>query len=87
MTGAIHKLYLTKRMDDYARLYPQLFQESTWPWGPARIRFVILDEAPPENQVANVNIVPFDNHGWIMIRLVDGMWDIPVAPSRMMKHL
>ncbi|MGE5224611.1 MAG: NUDIX hydrolase [Omnitrophica WOR_2 bacterium] len=57
--------------------YPHLFQEVTWPWGPARARFVLLDSAPPASLISNVNLVPYTGSRWVMIRLTDGAWDLP----------
>jgi 8-oxo-dGTP diphosphatase len=60
-----------------ASQYPHLFNEVTWPWGPARASFVLLDEAPPARLIANVNIVPRIGDDWIILRLGDGSWELP----------
>jgi 8-oxo-dGTP diphosphatase len=54
-----------------------LFNEVIWPWGPTRARFVTLQEAPPEAQIANVNLVPRIGPNWVVIRLADGAWEMP----------
>ena len=53
--------------------YPYLFAESTWTWGPVKTVFQ-LGQPPPE-LVSNVNIVPFDDVGWLAIRQQIG-WGI-----------
>ena len=57
--------------------YAHLFQEVVWPWGPARARFVPLDNAPPSHLIASVNLVPRIGDKWVMIRLMDGAWELP----------
>ena len=57
--------------------YPHLFNEVIWPWGPTRAKFVRLEKAPPDELIANVNIVPYENVQWVMLRHGDGSWDIP----------
>ncbi len=63
--------------DELSSLYPHLFREVTWPWGPTKARFLLLSETPPSDQIANVNIVPLCENSWVMLRLVDGSWEIP----------
>jgi len=72
--------------DDYCEMmppgdltiqYPHLFQETTWEWGPLRVRFVLLDQPPPAHLTGNVNIVPHESGRWKVIRLKDGTWDLP----------
>ena len=57
--------------------YPHLFAEVTWPWGPTRARFTLLDEPPAGNLISNVNLVPRVGRQWVVIRLFDGAWEIP----------
>jgi 8-oxo-dGTP pyrophosphatase MutT (NUDIX family) len=60
-----------------ADLYPHLFQQVIWPWGPTRARFVLLADPPPGDTIANVNLVPRIGSDWGMIRMKDGSWGIP----------
>lgn len=62
---------------EFLEQYPHLFREVTWPWGPTRARFVLLNDAPPGRLIANVNIAPYTGDKWVMIRLRDGSWEIP----------
>ena len=57
--------------------YPHLLQEVTWPWGPTRARFAVLDKAPPRHLISNVNLVPHVGNTWVMIQLKTGAWEIP----------
>ncbi len=62
------------------RLYPHLFQEQVWPWGPMRVRFLTIEELPsplPEHLVSNVNLAPYTAQGWVILCLADGSWEIP----------
>ncbi len=64
-------------VEDLAGQYPHLFSEVVWPWEPARAIFTLLSEHPPDNLVANVNLVPRIGNTWVSIRLADGLWEIP----------
>jgi hypothetical protein len=55
---------------NYESKFPHLFQEVTWPWGPTRAIFKLIDKTPPEDQISNVNIVPRNNKGWLTLQLV-----------------
>ncbi|MBI1930219.1 NUDIX domain-containing protein [Candidatus Poribacteria bacterium] len=57
--------------------FPNLFQETTWPWGPIRARFNLCDSAPSNRLISNVNIVPYVGEQWLMLRLQSGAWEIP----------
>ena len=57
--------------------YPNLFQETVWPWGPIRASFELLHSAPPNDLVGKVNIVPYVGGKVLVIRMKDGHWDIP----------
>lgn len=61
----------------YAHLYPHLFKDASWPWGPTRAHFILLKQAPPNELIANINIVPNVGTAWAILRLADGSWDIP----------
>lgn len=63
--------------DDLGSKFPHLFEEVIWPWGPTRARFVLLDDAPSNQLIANVNLVPRASDRWIMLRLQDGSWEMP----------
>jgi 8-oxo-dGTP pyrophosphatase MutT (NUDIX family) len=53
--------------------FPHLFNEHIWPWGPVRTIFEPAE--PPVELVSNINIVPFDDTGWLIIRQQIG-WGI-----------
>lgn len=53
--------------------YPYLFGEHIWPWGP--VKTIFEPAKPPVELVSNVNIVPFDDTGWLIIRQQIG-WGI-----------
>jgi 8-oxo-dGTP pyrophosphatase MutT (NUDIX family) len=53
--------------------YPHLFGEHVWAWGP--IKTIFEPGEPPSALVSNVNIAPFDNTGWLIIRQEIG-WGI-----------
>ncbi|MFU8772458.1 MAG: hypothetical protein ACNA8H_08575 [Anaerolineales bacterium] len=57
--------------------YPHLFREMTWPWGPAQVKFQILDQLPPLELIAHVNLTPYLDNKWVIIQLADGSWEIP----------
>lgn len=46
--------------------YPYLFKEHVWPWGPVKTIFEPTE--PPAELVSNINIIPFDHAGWLIIR-------------------
>jgi 8-oxo-dGTP pyrophosphatase MutT (NUDIX family) len=62
---------------DDIRQYPNLFQETIWPWGPQRVKFETLNNDPPQHLIANVNVVPRVGNLWLIIRLRDETWEIP----------
>jgi 8-oxo-dGTP diphosphatase len=62
---------------DSSTQYPHLFNEVIWPWGPTRARFVTLNDAPSDQLIANVNMVPRASPNWLVIRLADGAWELP----------
>lgn len=62
---------------DFASQFPHLFNEVTWPWGPTRAKFKLLDRVPPLEEIASVNIVPYIGEDWVMLQLSDGSWEIP----------
>lgn len=53
--------------------YPHLFTEQIWLWGPVKTIFEPVE--PPAGLISNVNIVPFDESGWLIIRQQIG-WGI-----------
>lgn len=59
------------------KAYPHLFQETTWVWGPTRVKFVLSENLPPIHQISNVNVIPRIQKKWITICLKDGTWEIP----------
>ncbi len=46
-------------------------------WGPVQGRFELRETPPPADQINSVHAVPFTAEGWLLIRLADGMWEIP----------
>jgi 8-oxo-dGTP diphosphatase len=46
--------------------FPYLFWEHVWSWGP--VKTVFEPGEPPLKLISNVNIVPFDHTGWLIIR-------------------
>lgn len=60
-----------------ANQYLDLMQPLFWSWEPIQAQFEIFDEAPPEEQVANVNIVPRAGGGWVILQVADGELEIP----------
>lgn len=63
--------------DQLASQYPHLFNEVIWPWGPIRAKFALLEQAPPDDLIANVNIVPRAGDDWVILHLSDGAWEMP----------
>jgi 8-oxo-dGTP pyrophosphatase MutT (NUDIX family) len=57
--------------------YPHLFCKVFWEWGPIQAEFKLLDNEPPSNLIAHVNLVPRANNGWVLIQHKNGAWDIP----------
>ncbi len=53
--------------------YSYLFTEHIWPWGPVKTIFEPVE--PLAELISNVNIVPFDESGWLIIRQQIG-WGI-----------
>lgn len=64
-------------MSNLANEYPHLFREALWSEGSIQVRFKLLNSAPPHHLIANVNIVPRTRNGWLLIRLINGLWEIP----------
>jgi 8-oxo-dGTP diphosphatase len=46
-------------------------------WHTVSAKFQILDAAPPDTLLSNVNLVPYTSKGWVAIRLTDGSYEIP----------
>ena len=59
----------------YAQDFRNLFRETVR--RTLKCRFEICDSPPPADPVANVNLVPFVGHRWLLIRLQSGEWEIP----------
>lgn len=55
--------------------YPNLFQEVITP--SSRAAFAVLDELPPLDLIAHVNLVPRVGNHWVTILLENGTWDVP----------
>ena len=63
---------------DFARRYPHLFQETTWPGGPLQVAFELYPhQPPPDHLIANVNLVPYRGDRWLILQHADGSWDLP----------
>ena len=61
----------------FEKKYPNLFNEVTWPWGPTRARFKLIEDHPPSHLIANINIIPKVGKSWLMLHHQDSSWDIP----------
>lgn len=55
--------------------YPDLFAPARW--GSVAVQFVRLDEPPPAELIANVNIAAYTAGGWLLLELTSGLWEIP----------
>lgn len=65
-------------LDEVAGRFPHLFRETYWSWGQTLARFELFPEAgPPDEMIANVNLVSKCARGWLMLRLADGSWEVP----------
>lgn len=53
--------------------YPYLLGEHVWSWGPVKTLFE--PGQPPLGMVSNVNIAPYDDSGWLIVRQKMG-WGI-----------
>lgn len=65
--------------DEYAARFPVLFAPTRWEWGPLEVQFSLLDAAPPEHLIANVNVVPFIGDQVVVIYIGGSSpeWTIP----------
>jgi 8-oxo-dGTP diphosphatase len=64
-------------MDHLRKRYPHLFEETTWPWGPAVVRFERFEQPAEAGRVANVNLVGWAGGRCLLLRLQDGSPEIP----------
>ena len=55
--------------------FPNLFGRTSWQT--VTCEFGYLNEIPPLNLISNVNLVPFKEDRWLMLRLQTGEWEIP----------
>jgi len=55
--------------------FPNLFGSTSW--GTVTCQFERLNEMPPLNLISNVNLVPFKEGLWLMLRLQTGEWEVP----------
>ncbi|RKU07515.1 NUDIX hydrolase [Candidatus Poribacteria bacterium] len=55
--------------------FPNLFGSTSW--GTVTCRFELLNEMPPLNLISNVNLVPFKEDRWLVLRLQTGEWEVP----------
>ncbi|NWF70350.1 MAG: NUDIX domain-containing protein [Chloroflexi bacterium] len=62
-------------MTDYTRLFPELFHEVFWAWGPITAQFALCDTPPAP--ISNINIIPYTRDGWLLLRLVNGQYTAP----------
>lgn len=60
---------------DIKAQYPHLFNRATW--GNSHVRFTLLDDAPADTLIGNVNIVSRSGSNWVILQLEDGSWEIP----------
>jgi 8-oxo-dGTP pyrophosphatase MutT (NUDIX family) len=63
---------------DAPQRFPHLFQEAVWSPGLVRVHFELFaGDQLPEALIANVNLVPRCEQGWLILQLEDGSWEIP----------
>ena len=55
--------------------YSHLFRQVTW--GPLRCTFERRQTPPPAALTGNVNLVPTVGARWLVIRLQNGLWEVP----------
>ena len=55
--------------------FPNLFRETRWQT--VTCTFKYLDEMPPIDLISNINLVPFKDNRWLVLRLRTGEWEIP----------
>ena len=55
--------------------FPNLFGRTSWQT--VTCRFEPLNEMPPLNLISNVNLVPFKEDRWLILRLQTGEWEVP----------
>ena len=55
--------------------FPNLFGRTSWQT--VTCRFEPLNETPPLNLISNVNLVPFKEDRWLILRLQTGEWEVP----------
>ena len=55
--------------------FPNLFGDTNWQT--VTCRFKCLSEMPPLNLISNVNLVPFKEDRWLVLRLQTGVWEVP----------
>ena len=55
--------------------FPNLFGDTNWQT--VTCRFECLNEMPPLNLISNVNLVPFKEDRWLILRLQTGEWEVP----------
>jgi ADP-ribose pyrophosphatase YjhB (NUDIX family) len=60
---------------DYANIYPDLFREIFWEWGPIYAQFELHSTAPAK--VSNVNLVPFVGEKCVVLKLANGEFTPP----------
>lgn len=60
---------------DFVLRFPNVFRPVNWDH--LHTQFEYRDKLPPENLIANVNMVPYVENRWVIIRLADGIWEIP----------
>ena len=55
--------------------YPALFKTTSW--GSIQATFNLAEQIPDENLIANVNVVPYCEDGWVIVQMKDAQWEIP----------
>src|SRR4051812_25450823 len=60
-------------MQIYRENYPNLFRKSTW----GKIESEFTMDLPENTLISNVNVVPFIGNQCVVIRLDNGLWEIP----------
>lgn len=55
--------------------FPDLFGRTSW--GAVTCEFECLNKLPPLHLISNVNLVPFKEGLWLILRLESGKWEVP----------
>jgi 8-oxo-dGTP pyrophosphatase MutT (NUDIX family) len=65
----------SQSVSGWSERYPHLFGDIAI--GQSACSFELVDTPPPAELISNVNLVPYVRDRWLVIRLQDGLWEIP----------